>query len=123
MATRPSVAHRTRVAHSCHPASAFAQDLIRELSSFGLDRHGATHDSGAPAHRPPASPASKNQGPGTGLFVEVPFDVKEVFGKARLPVVISVNGHSYRTTTSVYGGKYCLPVRKEHVDGLRAFRV
>jgi hypothetical protein len=51
---------------------------------------------------------------GKELFVQVPFDVKAQFGKARLPVRISVNGHAYRTTVSVYGGKYYLPVRKEH---------
>jgi hypothetical protein len=48
------------------------------------------------------------------LFVEVPFDVKKEFGKARAPVKVSVSGHSYRSTISVYGGKYYLPVRREH---------
>jgi bifunctional DNA-binding transcriptional regulator/antitoxin component of YhaV-PrlF toxin-antitoxin module len=48
------------------------------------------------------------------LFVIVPFDVREVFGKARPPVKVSVNGHSYRSTISVYDGKYYLPVRSDH---------
>lgn len=47
------------------------------------------------------------------LFFEVPFDVKKEFGKARPPVKVSVNGHGYRSTVSVYGGKYYLPVRQE----------
>ena len=47
------------------------------------------------------------------LFVEVPFDVKKEFKKARPPVKVSVNGYSYRSTISVYGGKYYLPVRRE----------
>lgn len=51
---------------------------------------------------------------GHALFFEVPFDVKQEFGKARAPVRVSVNGHSYRSTVSVYGGKYYLPVRREH---------
>jgi len=51
---------------------------------------------------------------GRPLFVIVPFDVREEFGKARPPVKVSVNGHSYRTTISVYGGKYHLPVRSDH---------
>jgi regulator of protease activity HflC (stomatin/prohibitin superfamily) len=50
---------------------------------------------------------------GHSLFFEVPFDVKEEFGKARPPVKVSVNGYSYRSTVSVYGGKYYLPVRRE----------
>jgi Domain of unknown function (DUF1905)/Bacteriocin-protection, YdeI or OmpD-Associated len=48
-----------------------------------------------------------------GLFVTVPFDVKREFGKARPPVKVSINGVKYRSTVSVYGGKYYLPVRKE----------
>jgi len=51
---------------------------------------------------------------GHALFFEVPFDVKQEFGKARPPVRVSVNGHSYRSTVSVYGGRYYLPVRREH---------
>ena len=53
-------------------------------------------------------------GAGAGaLFVEVPFDVKKEFGKARPPVKVSINGYRYRSTISVYGGKYYLPVRRE----------
>jgi hypothetical protein len=59
---------------------------------------------------------------GHALFFEVPFDVKREFGKARPPVKVSVNGHSYRSTVSVYGGKYYLPVRQERREeaGLKA---
>lgn len=46
-------------------------------------------------------------------FVELPFDVKKEFGKARPPVRISINGHSYRSTIAVYGGRYYVPVRRE----------
>lgn len=55
---------------------------------------------------------------GHALFFEVPFDVKQEFGKARPPVRVSVNGHSYRSTVSVYGGKYYLPVRREHREAV-----
>jgi hypothetical protein len=48
-----------------------------------------------------------------GLFVSVPFDVKREFGRARTPVKVSINGFSYSSTVSVYGGKYYVPVRKE----------
>jgi hypothetical protein len=47
------------------------------------------------------------------LFVEVPFDVKEEFGKARPAVKVSIDRYSYRSTISVYGGKYYLPVRRD----------
>jgi hypothetical protein len=49
---------------------------------------------------------------GGGHFIEVPFDVKEEFGRARQPVKASVNGHGYRTTIAVYGAKYYLGLRK-----------
>jgi hypothetical protein len=44
-------------------------------------------------------------------FVEIPFDVKEHFGKARPPVRVTINSYTYRSTPCVYGGKYFIPVR------------
>ena len=46
------------------------------------------------------------------LFIEVPFDVKAAFGKARPPVVVVINKHSYRSTIAVYAGRSYVPVRK-----------
>jgi hypothetical protein len=46
-------------------------------------------------------------------FVELPFDVRTEFGKARPPVKISINDYSYHSTVAVYGGKYYVPVRKD----------
>lgn len=59
---------------------------------------------------------------GHALFFEVPFDVKQEFGKARPPVKVSVNGYAYRSTVAVYGGRYYLPVRRERREaaGLKA---
>ena len=56
---------------------------------------------------------AKLGGDAGALFVDVPFDVKKEFGKARPPVKVSINGYKYRSTISVYGGKYYLPVRRE----------
>lgn len=42
----------------------------------------------------------------TQTFVTLPFDAKALFGRARCPVRVSINGHSWRTTTQVYGGEY-----------------
>jgi len=51
---------------------------------------------------------------GKELFVVVPFDVKEVFGKARPPVKVTINGYTYPSTVSVYDGTYYVPVRRSH---------
>jgi hypothetical protein len=47
-------------------------------------------------------------------MLEVPFDVKATFGKARAPVVVTVNGFSFRTTVSVYGGKSYVGLRTDY---------
>ena len=43
---------------------------------------------------------------GTQTFITVPFDVKALFGRARCPVRVTINGHTWRTTTQVYGDAY-----------------
>jgi|SRR5215472_5507923 len=50
-------------------------------------------------------------------FICIPFDVKEVFGKARVPVKLTINDFTYRTTICVMGGKYCVPLRKSNREG------
>jgi hypothetical protein len=47
-----------------------------------------------------------------GVFIEVPLDVPAVFGKARAPVRGTINGHPFRSTVAVYGGRYYLPVKR-----------
>ena len=49
-------------------------------------------------------------------FVALPFDVRHEFGSARPPVKVSINGYSYRSTVSVYGGEYFIPVRKSNQE-------
>jgi hypothetical protein len=46
--------------------------------------------------------------------IPVPFDPKEVFGKARAPVKVTLNGYSYRSTVSVMDGVPWVPLRKSH---------
>ena len=41
---------------------------------------------------------------GGGIVAHVPDDVMHELGGRRVPVVASVNGYSWRTTTAVYGG-------------------
>ncbi|QQS10252.1 MAG: DUF1905 domain-containing protein [Phycisphaerales bacterium] len=43
--------------------------------------------------------------------IEVPFDPKEVFGKVRAPVRVSIKGHEYRSTISSMGGCWWVPLR------------
>jgi Bacteriocin-protection, YdeI or OmpD-Associated/Domain of unknown function (DUF1905) len=38
-----------------------------------------------------------------GFIVRLPFEPREAFGRVRAPVVVTVNGHSFRTTTMRYG--------------------
>ena len=53
------------------------------------------------------------------LFFEVPFDVKAEYGRARPPVLVSINGYSFRTTIAVYGGRSYVGVRREHREGAK----
>jgi hypothetical protein len=48
------------------------------------------------------------------LIIEVPASVMAALGeKKRIPVNVTLNGISYRSTIAVYGGKFFLPARKE----------
>jgi hypothetical protein len=57
----------------------------------------------------------KSDGP--GAFIEVPLDVPALFGRARAPVQVTVNGYRYRTTVAAYGGSYFLPVNRTVREG------
>ena|SRR5436190_20289513 len=46
-------------------------------------------------------------------LVELPFDAKEAFGKARAPVRGRVNGTEFRTTVAVYGGRFYVGFKTE----------
>jgi bifunctional DNA-binding transcriptional regulator/antitoxin component of YhaV-PrlF toxin-antitoxin module len=46
-------------------------------------------------------------------LIELPFDAKEEFGKARAPVRGRVNGADFRSTVAVYGGKFYVGFNKE----------
>lgn len=44
----------------------------------------------------------------------VPFDAKEVFGKARAPVVVRVGRHEFRSTVCVMGSERFIPLRRSN---------
>jgi hypothetical protein len=49
---------------------------------------------------------------GSGVFIEVPLDVPAVFGRSRPAVRGTIDGHPFRSTVAVYGGRYYLPVKR-----------
>lgn len=56
----------------------------------------------------------RGEGENPTYFLEIPFDVKATFGKARAPVLCTLGAKtSWRTTVGVYGGKSYLGVRRE----------
>ena len=56
------------------------------------------------------------KGEGGGHLLEVPLDVREVFGEARPPVRGTVDGTPFRTRVAVYGGKFYLGFNREIRD-------
>ncbi len=52
---------------------------------------------------------------GDDLFaIPLPFDPKTVFGKTRVPVIVTIGGHSYRSTITSMGGSPWVPFRKSN---------
>lgn len=56
---------------------------------------------------------------GEAPTVEIPFDVKAVYGSARPKVSVTVNGVTLRTTVAMYGGKSFVGFRKEICEAAR----
>jgi hypothetical protein len=51
---------------------------------------------------------------GSMCFIPVTFDPKEVFGKVRAPVRVTVNGYTYRSTIASMGEGPCVPLRRSN---------
>src|SRR5262249_53829096 len=51
---------------------------------------------------------------GSMCFIPLTFDPKDVFGKIRVPVKVTLNGYTYRSTIAAMGGPPCLPLRKSN---------
>jgi hypothetical protein len=54
-----------------------------------------------------------------GYVIRLPFDPKSAFGKVRAPVVVTVNGHAFRTTTMRYGDIDYIGLNREVRDQAR----
>ena len=50
----------------------------------------------------------------SGAFIQLPFDVKSLFGKAKPKVLVTINDHTYRSTVAVYSGDYLLPINAQN---------
>jgi hypothetical protein len=48
---------------------------------------------------------------GSSSFIPLTFDPKEVFGKVRAPVKVTLNGYTFRSTIAAMGGPACIPLR------------
>jgi bacteriocin resistance YdeI/OmpD-like protein/uncharacterized protein DUF1905 len=58
----------------------------------------------------------------TATGIEVPAEVVEGLGAGkRVPVTVTINGHTYRTTIAPYGDVYFIPLSAENRNGA-AFR-
>jgi hypothetical protein len=53
----------------------------------------------------------------SGCGIDLPFNPKEVFGKARTPVNVMINGYTFRTTTFCMGGRNFIGISKINRDG------
>jgi hypothetical protein len=51
---------------------------------------------------------------GSMCFIPLPFDPKQVFGRIRAPVKVTLNGYTYRSTIAAMGGPPCIPLRRSH---------
>jgi hypothetical protein len=47
-------------------------------------------------------------------FIPVPFDPKPVFGKVRVPVLVSLKGYTYASTIASMGNGPCIPLRRSN---------
>jgi hypothetical protein len=47
-------------------------------------------------------------------FIPLTFDPKTVFGRVRVPVKVTLNGYTYRSTIASMGGPPCVPFRQSH---------
>jgi hypothetical protein len=51
---------------------------------------------------------------GSMCFIPLDFDPRDVFGKVRAPVKVTLNGYTYRSTIAAMGGPACIPLRKSN---------
>ena len=56
---------------------------------------------------------------GDPFLIPLPFDPKTAWGRTRAPVLVEVNGHTYRSTVTTMGGTFSIPFRRSHREAAR----
>jgi bacteriocin resistance YdeI/OmpD-like protein/uncharacterized protein DUF1905 len=51
---------------------------------------------------------------GSMSYIPLTFDPREVFGRVRAPVKVTLNGFTYRSTIAAIGGPPCIPLRRSN---------
>src|SRR5436190_10124401 len=51
---------------------------------------------------------------GPSCYVVLPFDPKAVFGTVRAPVVVTIDGYTFRSRIVAMGGPICVALRESH---------
>ncbi|HEY7446605.1 MAG TPA: YdeI/OmpD-associated family protein [Vicinamibacterales bacterium] len=51
---------------------------------------------------------------GSMCFIPLTFEPQSVFGKVRVPVRVTLNGYTFRSTIAAMGGPPCIPLRKSN---------
>jgi hypothetical protein len=51
---------------------------------------------------------------GSICYIPLAFDPREVFGKLRAPVKVTLNGYTFRSTIAAMGGPPCVPFRRSN---------
>lgn len=74
----------------------------------------------SPATKTPSQTFKTKVAPeGENFLVKLPFDVRTIFGKARPPIVVTLNGYSFRSTVAVYGGESYIGIRRSNREAAR----
>jgi len=53
---------------------------------------------------------------GPACYIPLAFDPKPVFGKVRAPVIVTLNGCTFRSTIAAMGGPPCIPLRRSNLE-------
>jgi hypothetical protein len=56
---------------------------------------------------------------GSICFIPLTFDPRTVFGKVRVPVKVTLNGYTYRSTIAAVGGPPLVPLRRSNREAAR----
>lgn len=51
--------------------------------------------------------------------IPIAFDQRAVFGRARPPVIVALDGYSYRSTIAIMDGRTFIPLRRGHREAAR----